>query len=100
MMIVPPGVVLYWQHSLLFIALSTNSTSSHPMVSQPFQDFASQHRILVEPSQFPVFQMGSNVVQRTMPYLAQRFASELMRVITYKTHVYAKCTSHNATRQT
>ena len=65
-----PKTFLYWQHSTVFLQYVKDPLLLPAPVTASFKRFALLHGMLLRMAGLPFFQMGSNVVWRTMPYLA------------------------------
>ena len=64
-----PETFLYWQHALAFVACVKDPLSVPSILHTSFQPFAVDLGIVLSPTSLPFFQLGSNVVKQTMPFL-------------------------------
>ena len=70
-----PNTFLQWQFSTLFVQFFDDSNSIPIIVTNDFQPFQAKHGIVFDSPSMFTFQMGSNVVWNTIPYLAQSACS-------------------------
>ena len=67
--VAPPQGFLYWQHSTPFVKYVQDPRSMPEVLGASFQPFAQDLGMQISPSTLPYFQMGSNVIWNSMPYL-------------------------------
>ena len=65
-----PRTFLLWQHATPFVHSIRSPGSVSKLPYDDFKVFAHRHGIALQQEFLPFFQMGSNVVWNTMPYLA------------------------------
>ena len=65
-----PKTFLYRQHSTVFVQYVKDPLPLLASVTASFKRFALLHGMSLRKADLPFFQMGSNVVWRTMPYVA------------------------------
>ena len=64
-----PETFLYWQHASTIVAYVKDPLSVPSILHTSFQPFAADRGIILSPTSLPFFQLGPNVVKRTMPFL-------------------------------
>ena len=105
-----PKEFLHWQFSTLFARFLNNSSLIPSTIVSGFQPFQIKHGIVLDTTSTFTFQMGSNVVWNTMPYLAwsarafsllkQHIPQAPLSMLAYDTplwHHHAFCNQHNQT---
>ena len=65
-----PESFLRWQHATPFVRSVVHPTSFPQPILSDFRAFSARHGILITAEFLPFFQMGSNVIWKSMPYLA------------------------------
>ena len=103
-----PKEFLHWQFSTLFARFLNNSSLIPSTIVSGFQPFQIKHGIFLDTTSTFTFQMGSNVVWNTMPYLAwsarafsllkQHIPQAPLSMLAYDTpHHHAFRNQHNQT---
>ena len=64
-----PETFLYGQHASAFVAYVKDPLSVPSILHTSFQPFAVDLGFILSPTSLPFFQLGSNVVKQTMPFL-------------------------------
>ena len=67
--LVPPETFLYWQHSTALVNYVQDLICLPQVLHTGFSPFANSLGMVLNPLTLPYFQMGSNVIWDTMPYL-------------------------------
>ena len=105
-----PKIFLRWQFATLFVRFLNDSASIPQIVTSEFRPFQNKHGTVLDSFSIFTFQMGSNVVWNTMPYLAwsARCSSLLKQdlpqppptMLAYNTALWHHCAFRNEHRQT